>query len=248
MRFSGLIYEAIWSHYLKLFLGHAAYAQTLVLAIFMGGMALGSWIMAKYSHRIANLLMGYAIVEGVIGLLGLVFHRTSTGLMSWAFESVLPNIDSVAGAQLLKWSLGALLILPQSVLLGMTFPLMSGATVRRFPERSGETLAMLYFTNSLGAALGVLVSGFVLIDAVGLPGTILTAGLLNVALALFVWGIVKYQPDSVRAAPAPTPSAEGGEVSLHHSVRHGRRRVALPAGLQRDVQPHVAGHSGVLTD
>ena len=40
--FCGLIYESIWSHYLKLFLGHAAYAQTLVLAIFMGGMALRS--------------------------------------------------------------------------------------------------------------------------------------------------------------------------------------------------------------
>ena len=40
--FAGLIYESIWSHYLKLFLGHAAYAQTLVLAIFMGGMALAS--------------------------------------------------------------------------------------------------------------------------------------------------------------------------------------------------------------
>ena len=39
--FAGLIYESIWSHYLKLFLGHAAYAQTLVLAIFMGGMARG---------------------------------------------------------------------------------------------------------------------------------------------------------------------------------------------------------------
>ena len=38
--FSGLIYESIWSHYLKLFLGHAAYAQTLVLTVFMGGMAL----------------------------------------------------------------------------------------------------------------------------------------------------------------------------------------------------------------
>ena len=40
--FSGLIYESIWSQYLKLFLGHAAYAQTLVLVIFMGGLALGS--------------------------------------------------------------------------------------------------------------------------------------------------------------------------------------------------------------
>ena len=39
--FSGLIYESIWTHYLKLFLGHAAYAQSLVLAIFMGGLASG---------------------------------------------------------------------------------------------------------------------------------------------------------------------------------------------------------------
>ena len=55
--FTGLIYESIWSHYLKLFLGHAAYAQTLVLAIFMGGMALGSWAVARYSvaHQAAPL-------------------------------------------------------------------------------------------------------------------------------------------------------------------------------------------------
>src|SRR5215475_4454306 len=88
--FSGLIYEAIWSHYLKLFLGHAAYAQTLVLAIFMGGMALGSWLMAKYSHRVANLLTGYAIVEGIIGLLGLIFHQTSVATTSWAFDVLIP--------------------------------------------------------------------------------------------------------------------------------------------------------------
>ena len=36
--FAGLIYESIWTQYLKLFLGHAAYAQSLVLAVFMGGM------------------------------------------------------------------------------------------------------------------------------------------------------------------------------------------------------------------
>ena len=35
--FAGLIYQSIWSHYLGLYLGHAAYAQALVLAIFMGG-------------------------------------------------------------------------------------------------------------------------------------------------------------------------------------------------------------------
>lgn len=207
--FSGLIYESIWSHYLKLFLGHAAYAQTLVLAIFMGGMALGSALMARHSPRIRNLLMGYVIVEGVIGFLGLIFHSVYGATTAWAFDSLIPAFDSPALAQLAKWSLGALLILPQSILLGTTFPLMSGAIVRRFPAQAGETLAMLYFTNSLGAALGVLISGFALIEAVGLPGTILTAGLLNVALAIFVWGAGKREPHGVEALPPPPTQAAG---------------------------------------
>jgi hypothetical protein len=46
---SGLIYESVWSHYVKLFLGHAAYAQTLVLVVFVGGLALGSWLCARFA-------------------------------------------------------------------------------------------------------------------------------------------------------------------------------------------------------
>ena len=49
--FAGLVYESIWSHYLKLFLGHAAYSQVLVLVIFMGGMAIGSALAARFSTR-----------------------------------------------------------------------------------------------------------------------------------------------------------------------------------------------------
>src|SRR4249919_2123221 len=74
--FSGLIYESIWTHYLKLFLGHAAYAQSLVLIIFMGGLALGSWLVARFSERLRSPLLLYALVEGVIGVLALVFHKT----------------------------------------------------------------------------------------------------------------------------------------------------------------------------
>jgi hypothetical protein len=47
--FAGLIYESLWTHYLKLFLGHAAYAQSLVLVVFMGGMAGGAAICARFS-------------------------------------------------------------------------------------------------------------------------------------------------------------------------------------------------------
>src|ERR1700686_3979747 len=167
--FTGLIYESIWSHYLKLFLGQAAYAQSLVLAIFMGGLALGSWTVAHYSFRIRQLLLGYVLVEGLIGILGLLFHQTFVAAVNFSFASVIPALPTGLVIQAYKWSLASLLILPQSVLLGMTFPLISGGLIRRWPERAGETLSTLYFTNSLGGALGILVSGFVLIGIVGLP-------------------------------------------------------------------------------
>jgi len=158
-----------------------------VLAIYMGGMAVGAWLAARYSFRWRNLLLAYALAESLVGLAGLVFHQVFTAAVSLSYESIIPMLDSSLGIQLMKWSLAASLILPQSVLLGMTFPLMSGALVRRFPDSSGNSIALLYFTNSIGAAVGTLVSGFVLLAWVGLPGTIMTAGILNVALALFVW-------------------------------------------------------------
>src|SRR4051812_3233488 len=72
--FAGLIYESVWSHYLKLFLGHAAHAQTLVLVIFMGGMALGAWLASRVSPRWKDLLLVYALIEALIGFGSLAFH------------------------------------------------------------------------------------------------------------------------------------------------------------------------------
>src|SRR6476660_2880404 len=65
--FAGLIYESIWTQYLKLFLGHAAYAQSLVLVVFMGGMAAGAAWCARLSERLARPLLVYALVEAIIG-------------------------------------------------------------------------------------------------------------------------------------------------------------------------------------
>ncbi len=217
--FTGLIYESVWSQYLKLFLGHAAYAQTVVLAIFMGGMALGSWAVSRYSRGLRQLLWGYLLVEAVIGILGICFHRAFVTTTDLSFARVIPALPSGWVINAYKWSLAALLVLPQSVLLGMTFPLISGGIIRRWPDRAGETLSILYFTNSLGGALGVLVSGFVLIGMVGLPGATLTAGLLNLALALAVWLVVRRQTEplphlvSTRAPPprlAPRTRWQGG--------------------------------------
>src|SRR5262245_35356328 len=88
--FAGLIYESIWTHYLKLFLGHAAYAQSLVLIVFMGGMALGAALCARRSERLAKPLLAYAAVEAAVGILGLLFHPLFVGMTDWGYGSLLP--------------------------------------------------------------------------------------------------------------------------------------------------------------
>jgi spermidine synthase len=189
--FSGLIYESIWTHYLKLFLGHASYAQVLVLSIFMGGMAIGSAFAAKFSRKLTNLILWYGLAECIIGLLGITFHQLFTSTQAFAFENVFPNLDSPWLVHTLKWTFGALLILPQSILLGATFPLLSAGLIRRFSENSGKTLATLYFVNSLGASIGILFNTFVLIPNSGLPGSVTIAGLINIFLAVGVYYLSK---------------------------------------------------------
>lgn len=208
--FSGLIYESIWAHYLKLFLGHAAYAQSLVLIIFMGGMAIGSWAASGLSQKWKTPILIYAAVEAVVGILALGFHGVFTGLIEGFYATVLPQLGSPALGSALKFGAASLLILPQSILLGMTFPLMSAGIIRRYPDTPGGSIAMLYFTNSIGAALGVLASGFWLIGAIGLPGTIFTAGLLNLLLALFVFVLVRLDPDAATSPIESTAPAVAG--------------------------------------
>ena len=110
--FSGLIVESIWSHYLKLFLGHAAYTHTTALVIFMGGMALGSWVCSQFSSNWKNLLLGFAIIEGVIGIAALLFHNVFDAAIQVAYDIVLPNIGSPFLAHSFKWILAGIFILP----------------------------------------------------------------------------------------------------------------------------------------
>lgn len=209
--FSGLIYESVWSRYLKLLLGSAAYAQALVIIIFMGGMAVGAALAAKYTHRLKNIILWYGVCEIVIGLFGLGFHGLFTTTSDLFFNQVASSVDSQGTLLTIKFALASLMILPQSILLGATFPLITAGLIRKYPEKSGNKIAVLYFLNSLGAAIGVLFSAFVLVPSVGLPGTAMTSGIINVVLGLLVYLLTKGDNFSVEFKPLPTKE---GNVKL----------------------------------
>src|SRR6185503_1719445 len=149
-----------------------------------------------------------------VGVASLFFHDVFVAGSALAFDRIIPALGSPGAVQAFKWSFAAALILPQSVLLGATFPLMTGGVLRLRPERAGYVVAMLYFTNSLGAAAGVLASGFYFIAAAGLPGTLAAAGVVNLAVAA---AVMLVRPTHEKASPAPapsTPSTAGGPPRL----------------------------------
>lgn len=210
---AGLIYQSIWSHYLGLVLGHAAYAQALVLAIFMGGMALGAWLASRWSQRLRHLILAYAVIELAIGAMGLIFHGLFVVYTDFSQQTVLPALSSASAAHLYQWLSSSLLILPQCILLGATFPLLSAGLLRVQEEGTGEVLGGLYFSNSIGAAAGALLTTFVMLPSVGMPGTILVAGALNVLVALIAWSVWKAlhaRPE--RTVEKPTPESGSEEI------------------------------------
>ncbi|GHT90080.1 hypothetical protein FACS1894101_2040 [Betaproteobacteria bacterium] len=210
--FAGLIYQSVWSQYLGLTLGHAAYAQTLVLSIFMGGMAVGAWFISRRTMGWKKLVKGYALVELLIGVVGLLFQSVFQTYTQVSQESILPLLDNATLAHAYQWITAALLILPQSLLLGATFPLLSAGYLRVSPQQDGEILGGLYFTNSLGAALGALAATFLLLPALGLPGTVMTAGGLNIVVGVAAWLVSAWmqegrQPESAGQSAAVSPVA-----------------------------------------
>jgi spermidine synthase len=247
---AGLIYESIWSRYLGLFVGHSAYAQVIVLVIFLGGMSGGAALAARRSARLAEPLLWYAGIEGVVGLLGLAFHAVFVSVTDAAYDTVFPALAGGTVLLVVKWGIAALLILPQSVLLGATFPLMSAGMLRRlrppasetWPERdameatvppdgSGRVLGLLYFANSLGAAAGVLVSGFWLIRVAGLPGTLMAAATLNLVVALAVFAAVRVErEEAADDEPAVAPAAPAAMAVPPRSAALWRMLLAVSFG------------------
>ena len=193
---AGLVYESIWTRYLGLFVGHGAYAQVLVLVIFLGGMSAGALAIGRRAERVRDPLRWYALIELAVGIIGFLFHDIFLWTTHVAYDSLFPALGPGVSHVIVKWTLAALLILPQSVLLGATFPLMTAGAIRHAPRRPGRTVALLYFANSIGAAGGVLLAGFVLIQAVGLPGTLLTAAMANIIVAGAVYLVARSTSDA----------------------------------------------------
>ncbi|MCQ2125540.1 MAG: fused MFS/spermidine synthase [Fibrobacter sp.] len=199
--FAGLIYEGSWARYLKLFLGHSSYGQVLTLCIYMGGLAIGSFVAGKLVTKTKRPLLGYGLVELAIGIGGVAYHPLYNLLTGFFFDSEFTAGLSSRGAEIAKVVLATGSTLPIAIAVGMTFPFIAAGLMRK--SGAEVSLPMLYFTNSLGSAIGILATSYLLIPNIGNHATLIVAASINFLLAAVF--------SFIGMTTSPVPAAENEE-------------------------------------
>jgi predicted membrane-bound spermidine synthase len=223
---AGLIYEVVWAKYLSLFLGNTAQAHTIVLATFMGGLALGYFLFGRIADRAQSALNLYGWMEIVIGLSGALFVPLigSLGLIYISFVSYL-GLDTIFTTPA-KFIFSIFLMLLPTIVMGGTLPVLSRFAVRSLGEVESQ-VGRLYFLNSFGAVCGSLLAGFMFIPGLGLNLSIVSAVFLNilvgsVALILRPW-------ERERKGTEPQTAGESSKAVLY--TRPQIRLAILGIGL-----------------
>lgn len=201
---TALVYEVLWSKYLSLMVGTTVHAQTLVLGVFMGGLALGNSLFGRSSKALKQPLLAYGYMELGIALYAAAFDwlfQLADGL----FVSVGSGLVGHASILLLiKGILSVCLLLIPTVLMGGTLPMLA-AWLQQNRSDSGRLTARFYSVNTLGAVCGAALAGFYLIKTLGLVPTALIAGLVNAAVGTIAIGLARRQLATAPRTAEPSP-------------------------------------------
>lgn len=199
---AALTYQVLFAKELALVFGSTATATFTVLATFLGGMALGSLLGGHLANRVQRPLVTYAFIEVGIAVYCALTPKLFAAVQ-WAYVALASGMPPDASVLLpLRVAMGALVLLVPTVLMGATLPLLAQALAPA-GGRMGLRVAWLYFANTAGAALGAVVTAYLIIPALGGHRTTLVAALLNLLVALGALELAKrLSPGSVRQASA----------------------------------------------
>jgi spermidine synthase len=205
---AGLIYEIVWARQLVLVFGNTTQAVSAILTGFFGGMAIGSAVGGRIGDRARSPLRLYGLIELLLVVIVIATPLTFR-LIGEVYRGIYPALEE--SPQLLavvRLGLSLLALGPATVLMGATLPILT----RHLTRDAHLSLAFgrLYAANTIGAILGTLAAGLVLIELFGLTGALLVgatcsgiAGLAAVLLARRHGHVPETPPLSQSLPPAP---------------------------------------------
>lgn len=216
---SGLLYQVVWLRMLTRILGSTTYATSAVLAAFMAGLALGSWLAGRYVDRVSRPLRMYALLEIGIGLSAIA----TLGLPDVLLPLYRIIYDLAGGVRLWLTAgqvfLALAILLVPTALMGATLPTLCALGMRRQADFR-RCVGFLYSLNTLGALVGTCLGGFVLLGIYGETTTLAIGVLINLLVAGAAW-------IGSRATPMPNTSLAPVESSAAAPT--------LPAGCRRAI-------------
>jgi spermidine synthase len=186
--FSGmaaLVYEVAWTKMLTLTFGRTTLAASAVIGGFMGGMGIGAWLYHRLQGGRLDAIRLYAGLEIGIAVTTALLTSVFAGLPGF-FTAVASEIPAGPATNLFRILFVLMILLVPAALMGATYPALCTVLIR---SRDGleRHLGPIYGLNTVGAAIGALGAGFVLIEQLGLRDSVWVANCLNLAIAAGAW-------------------------------------------------------------
>ena len=181
---TSLIYEITWSRILSTILGNTSLAVSIVVSIFMAGLALGSFLAARAPSLRRYGLAVYAVLELGIGIYSLL----TPGIAVWTdslYAAAYPAVsESFLTSVVLKSAIAAVLLLAPTIAMGATLPILVGVYLEK--ERQTRA-ALLYGLNTAGAVAGTILAGYFLIPGLGISRTIHFTAVCNFLIGILAF-------------------------------------------------------------
>jgi spermidine synthase len=214
--FSALLLEVVYVKLLRYWVGNTAHSVAAVLCAYMAGLAAGSFAAGRWLVRWRRLLMVYGCMELIVGVYSAGLPWTMQRLKP-AYLSLTLSVGPDSSLALVGHFVGAvtLLLLP-TFLMGASYPVVVRAASQSLTD-SSDVAEKLYYANLGGAALGTLLSDFLLLRFWGLGNTLILVAVINSLLAACAITLQRRQP-ALRYAPnerpEPRPSSQRARLSI----------------------------------
>lgn len=177
-----LIYQVVWQRYLTFLLGSESRSTTIIVAIFLLGLALGYFLFGKLTKKYAerkSLLKFYGWIELLTGFYAIIFPSF--------FWIIAESNISQSSSYLMNIFLGFILIITPTILMGATVPLMT-TILPKSHLNINNFHSIIYGINTIGGFVGVILGSFILVPSLGLEMTLVFSGLVNCFASLFYIG------------------------------------------------------------
>jgi spermidine synthase len=190
---TALIYQVVWTRLLTLFFGSTILAVSTVLAVFMGGLAIGSALLGKKADTAREPIRFYGWLELAIGVLAIATPFTFAAIEKF-YILINGNLDlGFWEAALVRFGLSTLLLLPPTIMMGGTLPVLSKVFLNQSDDNTGRSISTLYFINTAGAVIGTLAAGIFLLQLLGIQNLLIVAGMVNLGIFVFAFRMPSMQ-------------------------------------------------------